>query len=210
MEAKDYNLEEVVIKGEKPLVKVEDGRLGYDLSVLSEKQAVSNAYEAITKLPGVQEKNGTLSLAGANSSHNSGKRQTTTMTSEQLETLLRNTPVNRIEKAEVMYSAPPELHVRGAVINVVMKRSHDYSFQGEVSTNYQNRYFSSGWRKRKFPPLHSKTHFRCNVWSRQYPNYGIYRTVLQTHLEHNVYENNTGRETEFQKLDAQCENCFGI
>ncbi|KAB5367178.1 TonB-dependent receptor, partial [Bacteroides stercoris] len=67
LEAKDYNLEEVVIKGEKPLVKVEDGRLGYDLSVLSEKQAVSNAYEAITKLPGVQEKNGTLSLAGANS-----------------------------------------------------------------------------------------------------------------------------------------------
>ena len=53
---KDYNLEEVVIKGEKPLVKVEDGRLGYDLSVLSEKQAVSNAYEAITKLPGVQKK----------------------------------------------------------------------------------------------------------------------------------------------------------
>lgn len=37
LEAKDYNLEEVVIKGEKPLVKVEDGRLGYDLSVLSEK-----------------------------------------------------------------------------------------------------------------------------------------------------------------------------
>lgn len=59
----------------------------------------------------------------------------TTMTSEQLETLLRNTPVNRVEKAEVMYSAPPELHVRGAVINVVIKRSHDYSFQGELSTN---------------------------------------------------------------------------
>ena len=58
----------------------------------------------------------------------------TTMTSEQLETLLRNTPVNRVEKAEVMYSAPPELHVRGAVINVVIKRSHDYSFLGELIT----------------------------------------------------------------------------
>lgn len=126
------------------MVKVEDGRLGYDLSVLSEKQAVSNAYEAITKLPGVQKKNGTLSLAGANSLTIVVNGKPTTMTSEQLETLLRNTPVNRIEKAEVMYSAPPELHVRGAVINVVMKRSHDYFFQGEVSTNYQNRYFSSG------------------------------------------------------------------
>ena len=118
LEAQDYNLEEVVIKGEKPLVKVENGWLGYNLSVLSQKQAVNNAYEAITKLPGVA--------------------------AEQLETLLRNTPVERVEKAEVMYSAPPELHVRGAVINVVMKRSNDYSFQGELSTYYQNKYFSSG------------------------------------------------------------------
>lgn len=48
LEPKDYNLEEVVIKSERPLVKVEDGRLGYNLSALSEKQAVNNIYEAIT------------------------------------------------------------------------------------------------------------------------------------------------------------------
>ena len=41
----------MVIKGERPLVKVENGRLGYDLSALSEKQSVNNAYEAIIKLP---------------------------------------------------------------------------------------------------------------------------------------------------------------
>ena len=144
LEPKDYNLEEVVIKGERPLVKVEDGRLGYDLSVLSERQVVNNAYEAIFKLPGVQESNGALSLAGASSLTIILNGKPTTMTADQLETLLRNTPVDRVEKAEVVYSAPPEFHVRGAVINVVMKRSNDYSFQGELSTYYQNRYFSSG------------------------------------------------------------------
>ena len=144
LESKDYNLEEVVIEGEKPLVKVENGRLGYNLSVLSEKQVVNNAYEAITKLPGVQESSGILSLAGANSLTIVMNGKPTTMTAEQLETLLRNTPVDRVEKAEVMYSAPPELHVRGAIINVVMKRSNDFSFQGELSTYYQNKYFSSG------------------------------------------------------------------
>lgn len=144
LEPKDYNLEEVVIKGERPLVKVEDGRLGYDLSVLSERQVVNNAYEAISKLPGVQESNGALSLAGASSLTIILNGKPTTMTADQLETLLRNTSVDRVEKAEVVYSAPPEFHVRGAVINVVMKRSNDYSFQGELSTYYQNRYFSSG------------------------------------------------------------------
>lgn len=144
LEAKDYNLEEVVIKGERPFVKVENGRLSYNLSVLSEKQAVNNAYEAITKLPGLQESNGSLSLSGASSLTIVMNGKPTTMTADQLETLLRNTPVNRVEKAEVMYSAPPELHVRGAVINVVMKRFNDYSFQGELSSYYQNRYFNSG------------------------------------------------------------------
>lgn len=43
-----------------------------------------------------------------------------------------------------MYSAPPEYHVRGAVVNVVLKRPHDYSFQGEVSANYIARYFNGG------------------------------------------------------------------
>ena len=52
------------------------------------------------------------------------------MDAEQLETILRNTPVSRVEKAEVMYSAPPEYHVRGAAINIVLKHSNDYSFQG--------------------------------------------------------------------------------
>ena len=144
LEPKNYNLDEVVIKGERPLVKVENGRLGYDLSVLSERQVVNNAYEAISKLPGVQESNGALSLAGASSLTIVLNGKPTTMTADQLETLLRNTPVDRVEKAEVLYSAPPEFHVRGAVINVVMKRSNNNTFQGELNTYYQNRYFNSG------------------------------------------------------------------
>lgn len=150
LEPKEYNLGEVVIKGERPLVKVENGRLGYDLSVLTEKQVVNNVYEAISKLPGVQEYNGVLSLAGASSFTIILNSKPTTMTEKQLETLLRNTPVDRVEKVEVMYSAPPELHVRGAVINVVMKRLNDDSFQGELTTYYQNKYFSSGGAKGNF------------------------------------------------------------
>ena len=68
----------------------------------------------------------------------------TTMDAGQLEMLLRNTPLDRVEKAEVMYSAPPEYHVRGAVINIVLKRSNDYSFQGEVNADYTNQYFNGG------------------------------------------------------------------
>ena len=144
LESKDYALNEVVVKSERPFVKVENGRLGYDLSVLAGDRVVNNAYEALTKLPGVQESKGELTLAGAGSLTVILNGKPTTMDAGQLETLLRNTPVNRVEKAEVMYSAPPEYHVRGAVINVVLKRSDDYSFQGEVNADYTNQYFNYG------------------------------------------------------------------
>ncbi len=144
LEAKDYALDEVIIKAERPFVKVENGRFGYNLSVLAGNKVVNNAYEALTRLPGVQENKGKLTLVGAGNLTIILNGKPTTMNAGQLETLLRNTPVNRIEKAEVMYSAPPEYHVRGAVINVVIKRSDDYSFQGEVSADYKNQYFNHG------------------------------------------------------------------
>ena len=144
LQPKDYALDEVIIKTERPFAKVENGLLGYNLAVLTQKQLVNNAYEALTKIPGVQEDRGALTLAGAGKLTVILNGKPTTMDAEQLETLLRNTPVNRVEKAEVMYSAPPEYHVRGAAINVILKHPNGYSFQGEISTDYKNQYFNSG------------------------------------------------------------------
>lgn len=141
---KDNALDEVVVKAERPFIKVENGRLGYNLSLLAQNKTVNNAYEALTKIPGVQHRQGALTLTGAGKLTVILNGKPTTMDAGQLETLLRNTPVNRVEKAEVMYSAPPEYHVRGAVVNVVLKRPNDYSFQGEVSADYIARYFNGG------------------------------------------------------------------
>ena len=95
----------------------------------------------------------------------------TTMDAGQLETLLRNTPINRVEKVEVMYSAPPEYHVRGAVVNVVLKRSNDYAFQGEISADYKNKYFNSGNMKGNFrlstPKMAFDVLYGANNWKRE-------------------------------------------
>lgn len=44
----------------------------------------------------------------------------TTLSVEQLSTLLKSMPVSRIEKAEVMYSAPARYQVRGPMINLIL------------------------------------------------------------------------------------------
>lgn len=144
LEDKSSTLKEVVIKGNRPLVKAEDGMLSYDLSALASKKVVDNAYEALLQLPGVREDNGTLSLLGAAGSLNviiNGNP--TTMSPSQLQTYLKNLPVDRVEKAEVMYSAPPQYHVRGAAINLVIKRDMRSSVQGEVRAGYADQYYSN-------------------------------------------------------------------
>lgn len=144
MDPESLTLDEVVVKIERPFVKVENGRLEYNLSVLAGSGVANNAYEALTKIPGVRQTKGVLTLVGTRDLTVVVNGKPTTMDAAQLETLLRNTPINRVAKVEVMYSAPPQYHTRGAVINVVLKRSNDYSFQGELNADYTNRYFNSG------------------------------------------------------------------
>ena len=99
------SLPEVMVVGERPVVKAMQGKLVYDLPRLIQNFAVDNAYDAIKELPGVSEMNDNLTLGGKSVTVVlDGK--VTTMTQEQLNTLLKSIPAGRIEKAEVMYSAP--------------------------------------------------------------------------------------------------------
>ena len=68
------------------------------------------------------------------------------MTYEQLITLLKGMPASRVEKAEVMYSAPPQYHVRGAAINLVLKgyKPGEGGLQGEVNGEYKQQKEAGG------------------------------------------------------------------
>ena len=115
-------LPEVMITGERPIVKAAQGKLVYDLPRLIRNLPVDNAYDAVKELPGVIEMNGGLQLAGQGVTVIlDGK--VTTLSTGQLYALLRSIPASRIEKAEVMYNAPARYQVRGALINITLKQS---------------------------------------------------------------------------------------
>ncbi len=142
---KAHQLDEISVKGHRALVTVVDGRMTYNMRQLLAGKVVSNAYESLLQLPGIREQSGELVLAGANSLTVIINGKPTTMTNEQLMELLRHTPQSRIEKAEVMYSAPPQCHVRGAVINLVMKQneSDKPDWQGQLNAAYTQRHYDS-------------------------------------------------------------------
>ena len=135
MDSLFQELPEVMIMGERPIVKAEQGKLVYDVPRLVGNLPVDNAYDILKNLPGIVNMNGSLTLGGQSVTVViNGK--VTTLSVEQLDALLKSIPVSRIEKAEVMYSAPARYQVRGPMINLILApgTGQASSLQGELYT----------------------------------------------------------------------------
>ena len=138
LEEKDYQLAEITVKGERPQVKLEGGKLTYDVPQLMKDKTAMNAFEIIKDLPGLIERNDNLELVGASRLNIILNGQLTTMSADQLIQLLKTMPASRVEKAEVMYNAPAKYNVKGALLNVVLSKneSETPSWQGETGVDY--------------------------------------------------------------------------
>ena len=99
---------------------------------------MNNAYEAVKELPGIVEQDGNLTLGGRGITVViNGK--VSTLDKEDLRTVLENTPVSRLEKAEIMYAAPARYRIRGAMVNVILKSNigQKPALSGEVVAMYE-------------------------------------------------------------------------
>ena len=137
-------LDEVVVKGEKPQVRAEDGVMVVDLAAIVKDKPVNNILEALGYLPGVTNNNGMIWLTGASNVTIILNGELTNMPFQNLYQLLYTTPVDRLKNVEVMYSAPAKYHVRGAIINVVLKTPSPLDgLQGQVRAGYNQAHYGS-------------------------------------------------------------------
>lgn len=137
-------LNEVVVHGEKPLVKGEDGIMVVDLPGIVKDKPVNNILEALDYMPGVTNNNGMIWLTGASNVTIILNGELTNMPLQNLYQLLYNTPVDRLKNVEIMYSAPAKYHVNGAVINVVLKTPTPLDgLQGQVRAGYNQAHYGS-------------------------------------------------------------------
>lgn len=137
-------LNEVVVKGEKPQVRGKDGVMVVDLPGIVKDKPVNNILEALAYLPGVTNNDGMISLTGASGVTIILNGELTNMPLQNLYQLLYNTPVDRLKHVEVMYSAPAKYHVNGAVINVMLKTPTPLDgLQGQVRAGYNQAHYGS-------------------------------------------------------------------
>ena len=145
MESMMHNLPEVMVKGSRPIVKAERGMLSYNMPLLLKQLPADNAYEALTRIPGVSDATGCISFSG-NEVTLIVNGQATTLTQEQLAERLKAMPAAQLAKAEVMLSAPARYHVRGMAINIVTK---DYAgtnqLSGQIIGGFEQNKYAKGF-----------------------------------------------------------------
>ncbi|MDY6266753.1 MAG: outer membrane beta-barrel protein [Prevotella sp.] len=136
-----HNLPEILVKGERPIAVVHGSAITYDLNRMIEKKGVTNIYDAIKELPGVTEAGENFMLANRNVTISlNGK--VLSLTSEQMTQFLKSLPASRIDKADVMYSAPAKAHVREALINIRLRKetSNGAPLEGEGVVAYNQQH----------------------------------------------------------------------
>jgi hypothetical protein len=130
-------LDEVVVEGETPLLSMENNKLTYNTEKILRKRNITTAHELLKELPSVTSLNGEdIDLVGAKATtvFISGKQRPMTLD------YLKSLPADQVEKVEVIYNAPPEWHVDGAVLNVVLKKDDRYTLNGMVQAGYENQH----------------------------------------------------------------------
>lgn len=129
MEPNIIALNVVRVKGDRPIVKAEKGILTYNMPLLLKEMPSENAYEALTRIPGVMDGINGLSFAGNHATLIINGKQTT-MSEQQIIDRLKNMPAEMVASAEVITSAPAQYHTNGLAINVITK---DYIGTNQLS-----------------------------------------------------------------------------
>ena len=144
MEPDTYVLKTVNVNGERQIVKAENGHLTYNMPLLLDIFPADNAYEALTRIPGVIDTGSGLSFTGSTVTLIINGKPTT-LNGDDVSERLRQMPATMVAKAEVLPSAPAKYHVRGMAINIITKDfAGTYQASGQLQGIYQQGKYAYG------------------------------------------------------------------
>ncbi len=131
------NLDAVIIKSTKPLVKQEDDKTIVDAEVIANSS--SNAYEVLEKTPGlILDQDGNVYLNGSTPAIIYVNGREVKLSPQDLTTLLKSLPANSISKLEILRSpsAKYDAASSGGIVNIVLKKGIKLGTNGSVDASY--------------------------------------------------------------------------
>lgn len=135
---REIHLGNVVIKADRKWVKVDDnGGLIYNAKQIAKEHPVTSALDLLEEIPGIIKNDDELSVVGAGKTTVIINGHKSSMSVEDVKSLLAATPPSQVKTVEVFYNTPPQYGVTGSSINVVLekKRSEKTSWNGSAYTS---------------------------------------------------------------------------
>ena len=142
LELKAQTLEEVVVRAERPIVRVQNGRLTFTPQGLTKSKILATAFDLLAETPGLKSTDGeSIRLIAMD--------QTPTLlingrpsTRDAAATLLyvKSLPADRVLRIEVAHTAPPEWNVKGAAVNIILKEGLSDRLTAQVQTQWDNKH----------------------------------------------------------------------
>lgn len=134
MQEKTNALQEVVVKGQKPLLEQEADRVVLNVEQLN--TAGDNALEVLKYAPGVRlDKDDNIIYRGSGSVQVMINGKMTYMSGEELQRYLKSLPASAVSKVELMANPPASFDAAGTagIINIKLKRDETLGMNGSAN-----------------------------------------------------------------------------
>ncbi|MDN4753080.1 outer membrane beta-barrel protein [Porphyromonadaceae bacterium W3.11] len=148
LEESDLSLDELVVKADRPLMKLVDGSIpNYDIDVLFENSPITTAYEMLGRLPGMAMEGGVPTLMGTTGYTLVLNSKPSDIPQGQLLEMLKTIPVQMVANVEISYAPIARYRAKGASINVILKtQSKDKQLSGlsgQLFAGYYNTFYDT-------------------------------------------------------------------
>lgn len=140
LRVQEQALGEVVVEAKRPVVKMKAGQLSFNAPSLLAKRPAHSAHDLLRSVPGLQVSESTGvsvhgGLGGTTILINGQQKQYPGGVEEYLKTL----DPRRVESIDLAYIAPAEFGIKGASVNIILKRNVLQDFSGFVQAVYTHK-----------------------------------------------------------------------
>ena len=142
LELKAQTLEEVVVRAERPIVRVQNGRLTFTPQGLTKSKILATAFDLLAETPGLKSTDGEsirlIAMDQAPTLLINGRPSTRDAAATLL--YVKSLPADRVLRIEVAHTAPPEWNVKGAAVNIILKEGLSDRLTAQVQTQWDNKH----------------------------------------------------------------------
>ena len=143
LEEKNARLQEIIVKADRPVIKIDKGAILYNTKELIKERPVNSALDILSQIPILEKTDNDYKIVGTYETSIIINGRRTNMSMEQIKELLASTPSSQVREIQIYYNSPQKFGVDGASINIIMEkiRSEKIQLKGSIEAKASQAFY---------------------------------------------------------------------